>query len=77
MIKLYYGNEGIGRYFLDFVVDKKIALEIKTVPFFKKDYVTQVLTYLHSAELKLGIVANFRTERLTYRRLVNPKIKIK
>jgi len=75
-IKLYYGNKGIGKYYLDFVIDGKIALEIKAVPFFKKDYLDQVLTYLYAANLKLGIVANFRTERLTYRRLINPKVKI-
>jgi len=76
MISIGYGNKGIGRYYLDFVIDRKIVLEIKAVPFFKKDYLDQVLTYLDAAKLKLGIVANFRTKRLTYRRLVNPRVKV-
>lgn len=75
-IRIGYGNKGIGKYYLDFVIDGKIALEVKAVPFFKKDYLNQVLTYLDAAKLKLGIVANFRTERLTYRRLVNPRVKV-
>ena len=76
LIRLNYGNQDIGKYFLDFVVDAKIALEIKTVPFLRQEYLNQVLAYLNAANLKLGIVANFRSNRLTYRRLVNPRVKI-
>ena len=76
LVKLDYENESIGRYFLDFVVQGKIALEIKTVPFMSKEYLYQVLAYLNATHLKLGIVANFRTNRLTYKRLVNPRVKI-
>ncbi|OGI77540.1 hypothetical protein A3B85_02280 [Candidatus Nomurabacteria bacterium RIFCSPHIGHO2_02_FULL_37_13] len=76
LVKLAYGNENIGKYFLDFVIDSKIALEIKTVPFLRQEYLNQVLAYLDAANLKLGIVVNFRTNRLTYKRLVNPKVKI-
>lgn len=75
-IKLVYGDNPIGKYFLDFVVEEKIAVEIKTVPSFNQQYLNQVLAYLDSAKLKLGIIANFRTPRLTYRRLVNPRVKI-
>jgi len=76
LVSLNYQKNSIGRYFLDFVIDQKIALEIKTVPFLKQDYIKQVLAYLDAANLKLGIIANFRTNRLTYKRLVNPKMKI-
>lgn len=75
-IKLNYNNEKIGKYFLDFVIDGKIALELKTTPFLKQQYLNQVLAYLDSSRLKLGIVANFRSERLEYKRLVNPRVKI-
>lgn len=76
MIKLQYNGESIGKYYLDLVIDGKIALEVKTVPLIAKEYINQVLAYLDSADLKLGIIANFRTQRLTYKRLVNPKVKI-
>ncbi len=76
MIKLAYNNQSIGKYFLDFIIDNKIALEIKAVPLIKKEYYQQLLAYLDTANLKLGIVANFRSNRLTYKRLVNPRVKI-
>lgn len=76
-IILSYGNTGIGKYRLDFVIDDKLALEIKTVPFLKDEFIRQLLAYLVSANLKLGVIANFRTQRLTYRRVINPKVVIK
>lgn len=76
LVKLSYGDDSIGKYFLDFVIDGKIALEVKTVPFPRQEYINQVLAYLNAANLKLGIVANFRTNRLTFKRLVNPRVKL-
>lgn len=76
LIKLYYANNNISQYFLDFIIDGKIVLEIKTVPFLKEEYYKQLLAYLDATNLKLGIIVNFRTKRLTYKRLVNPKIKL-
>jgi len=76
MINLSYNDQKIGKYYLDFVIDNKIALEIKTVPVIKDEYYKQLLAYLDAANLKLGIVANFRTKRLTYKRLINPRVKI-
>ncbi len=75
-IKLNYEDVSIGKYFLDFVIDGKIALEIKAVPALKDQYFNQVLAYLDSGKFKLGIVANFRAERLFYKRLVNPRVKL-
>ncbi|MBI2598660.1 GxxExxY protein [Candidatus Curtissbacteria bacterium] len=73
---MYYSDVPIGKYFLDFVIDGKIALELKAIPTLKEEYFNQVLAYLDSARLKLGIVANFRSERLYYKRLVNPRVKL-
>ena len=75
-IELTFNNQNIGKYFLDFVIDNKIALETKTVPIIRDEYYKQVLAYLDAANLKLGIVANFRSKRLTYKRLINPRVKI-
>ncbi len=76
MINLSFNNQSIGKYYLDFVIDDKIALEIKAVPRINDEYYQQLLAYLDAANLKLGIVANFRTKRLTYKRLINPRVKI-
>ena len=73
-VKIDYEGEKIGYYSIDFVIDGKIALEVKSAAYFKKKFVGQVLSYLNSANLKLGVLVNFNSERLYYKRIVNPKV---
>jgi GxxExxY protein len=72
-IDLEYDNKIIGRYFLDFLIDGKIALEIKAVSRLRREDFRQISQYLQTSGLKLGILANFRTERLSYKRILNSK----
>lgn len=71
------GNRFVGKYFLDFVVDNKIAIELKTLPTLTNSNLRQLLAYLQVAKLKLGILVNFRTRRLTYERFINPNVSLK
>lgn len=64
-----YGQ--VGKYYLDFIIDRKIALELKAKPTIYKSDIRQLLAYLAITKLRLDIIANFRTNRLTYRRVIN------
>lgn len=71
--------EGIsGRYFIDYVVDDKIVLEIKIGSRFAKKDVDQVMGYLRATGMKLGILARFtRSGVLTKRFLLgNNNIRV-
>lgn len=70
-VNLQYKNESIGRYSLDFLIEDKIILEVKAVPKVKPKDFKQVLAYLKSMNLKLGMIANFRPEKLTFHRILN------
>ncbi len=70
-IKLEFGKEELGDFFIDFVVDNKILLEIKKVWKISQDDIKQVLRYLRAAKLKLGIIANFKHKRLEFRRVLD------
>lgn len=72
-VDLRYNNKRIGKYFLDFLIEGTLILEIKAVPNFRPKDFTQVLAYLRANNLELGILANFRTERLVYKRILNSK----
>lgn len=72
-VEISYGDTKIGEHALDFIIDNKIVLEIKAVPGEDFSSTHQVLSYLKSSGKKLGIVANFRTPKLTHRRVINPK----
>lgn len=70
-VNLKYENEAIGKYLLDFLIENKIILEIKAIPRLRPGDFKQVLAYLKAKNLKLGIIANFRSEKLTFHRVLN------
>lgn len=70
-IKVYFGSEDLGDFFADFIIDNKIILELKRVWKISQDDIKQVLRYLESSRIKLGIIANFRHKRLEFRRIID------
>ncbi len=57
-------------YFADFVVYDKIILEIKAVETLTSSHIKQILNYLASSKLKLGLLVNFGEDSLMYKRVV-------
>ena len=66
-----FAGSKIGKYFLDFLIEDKIVVELKTVPQLLPVHFRQVRSYLKVKNLELGILANFRGERLNYQRILN------
>jgi GxxExxY protein len=58
-------------YRTDFVVDGKVLLELKAKTIVTKDDYFQVLKYLKSKGLKLGLLVNFREKYLKPKRILN------
>lgn len=69
-IKIDFEGEKLGDFFIDFIVDNKIIVEFKKVWRITEDDIKQTLRYIEATDLKLAIVANFKHERLEYRRIV-------
>jgi GxxExxY protein len=55
---------------VDFLIDNKIILELKAVRFFTKDNFRQIQNYLQQAQIKLGILVNFREKYLKPKRII-------
>ena len=72
-VDLTFNGDKIGVYFLDFLIDNKIILELKKKDFFSKNDINQVYTYLKSTGLKLGIIAHFTSKGVRFRRILNLK----
>ncbi len=72
-VDLEYKGKKIGKYFLDFLIEDKVILEIKAVDNLKPKDFKQVLAYLTANNIELGILVNFRTDKLTFRRILNSK----
>lgn len=73
MVNLNYDSRSIGRYFLDFVIEDKIVLEIKVAPRFYSRDVKQILAYLGTTGLLLGILVSFGRSELKFKRILKGK----
>lgn len=61
----------LAKYYLDFLIDDVVVLEIKKDKNFSRTHITQVHSYLKSTYLKLGILANFTNQGVRYKRIIN------
>jgi len=66
-IKLEHG------YRMDFLVENKVVIELKTVESFTSVHLAQILTYLRLGKYKLGLLINFNVTKLTngLKRVIN------
>lgn len=68
-----YKKRQIGARRVDFLIDGKISLEIKAITKLEKVHIAQALNYLEVYNLETGLLINFGSESLEYRRLINNK----
>lgn len=61
----------ISKGLMDFFIEDKIALELKKGERFLKSNIDQLYSYIKIANLKLGILANFNSKGLQFKRIVN------
>lgn len=61
----------VGRYYLDFLIDDKIVLEIKRGRHYSRRNIEQVKGYLHVTKKQLAILANFMPDGVKTLRIPN------
>jgi GxxExxY protein len=73
---IYYKTltEPVGRRRADFVVEDKVLVELKAVKELEDTHMVQVLNYLRAYRLEVGLLINFGSKSMVFKRLVlNPK----
>ena len=70
-VELLIDREKIGHHFIDFVIDGRLVLEVKKGNTFRMADIKQVLMYLKSANLKLGLLAYFGKAGVRVKRVIN------
>jgi len=72
---IYYKNlpEPIGTRRADFVVESKVLVEIKAIIEIQDVHLAQALNYLKAYKLEVGLLINFGSKSLTFKRLVLDK----
>lgn len=63
---LVYKGKPVGKYFLDFLVENAVVLELKQGDRFRRHNIEQTISYLKATNLKLAILANFNETRCSF-----------
>jgi len=63
-------KEPIGTRRADFVVEDKVLVEIKAIKELEDVHLAQALNYLKAYKLEVGLLINFGSKSLTFKRLV-------
>ena len=82
---IYYKElqEPIGTRRADFIVEAKVLVEIKAIIELEDVHLAQILNYLKAYRLEVGLLINFGSKSLTFKRVVlwnfiqwNPYIRV-
>ena len=70
-VKVFFRKQEVGEFFPDIVVEDKLIVELKAVKGLAVEHVAQVLNYLRATGKEVGLLVNFGTQKLEYRRFNN------
>jgi len=61
----------VGKYYLDFLVEGKVAVELKVRNEIYSTHVNQLLNYIKSENLKIGLLLAVSKNGVLLKRLIN------
>jgi GxxExxY protein len=70
---VYYKNQQIGERRVDFFVEEKIMVEIKAIILLENVHLAQAKNYLEAYNIQIGLLINFGSISLQFKRLENQK----
>jgi len=71
LLNIFYKGQKLKKHYVaDFVFYDKIVVELKALGELSSDHEAQVLNYLKASGFKLGLLLNFGTKSLQYKRMV-------
>ena len=59
----------VGEFFADILVENKLIIELKSVSALRPEHQAQVINYLKATGIEVGLLVNFGSPKLEYRRL--------
>lgn len=72
-VDIFYKDlpKAIGRRRADFIVEEKVLVEIKAVVELEDVHWAQILNYLKAYKLPVGLLINFGSKSMQFKRMVN------
>jgi GxxExxY protein len=74
-MKIFYRELEIGKRRVDFFVENLIMVELKAIIELDDVHLAQGLNYLEAYNAEIGLLINFGSKSLSYKRLLNKKYK--
>lgn len=59
-INVFYKKEWVGKYFADIIVEDLVIIELKTIDRLSPEHEVQILNYLKTTNIEIGLVLNFK-----------------
>lgn len=72
-LPIYYKNVRVGSRRADLLVKKKVIVELKAVVELNDNHLAQAINYLEAFNLEVGLLLNFESKSLQYKRVIHPK----
>ncbi|OGJ87675.1 MAG: GxxExxY protein [Candidatus Raymondbacteria bacterium RifOxyA12_full_50_37] len=70
---IYYKQRQIGTRRVDFLIDEVVSVEIKSITKLEDVHLAQAINYLEAYNLEVGLLINFGSKSLEFKRLINSK----
>jgi len=70
---VFYKEKQIGTRRVDFLIQNLISVELKAVIKLEDVHLAQAINYLEAYNLEIGMLLNFGSKSLEYKRLINSK----
>jgi len=74
-IPISYDNRRVGKRRVDFLVEDKVVVELKAVISLDNNHLNQALNYQEAFNLEAGLLINFGSRSLQFKRLFNRKFR--
>ncbi|MBD1364622.1 GxxExxY protein [Mucilaginibacter sp. ZT4R22] len=72
---IFYREVEVGKRRVDFLVQNIISVELKAIIQLEDVHLAQAINYLEAYNIKIGLLINFGSKSLTFKRLLNKKFK--
>ena len=67
-ITVLFRNKNVGNFYADLLVEGKVLVELKTVKSLVPQHEAQVINYLKSTGINVGLLINFGNPKLEFKR---------
>lgn len=74
-MEIFYKDVCIGTRRVDFFVEGKVMVELKAITQLEDVQLAQAINYLEAYNMEIGLLINFGSQSLQFKRIIKPKRK--